>query len=459
MTSYQNQTLHCGNCGQSQAVCQLLSTNSSGSPDLDLRPGGMARNTFSALVQRCQHCGYCAKSIQELPSLAARCAMTSGLYKQAMQRQNWPHDAVTFYRLALIADAEERHGAAAWALVQAAWSCDRWVPGADDAAWLIKRVPRSPPEESAEESPEEGPKDSLPQRRARLMRLLAARGFCRAMKKQDWPCGHQVQSQIVLLDLWRRAGQYGRALELAQLLSRGDPLGEDRFLQDILRLQTRAARARDAGRHCFAEAEQTAPDWAEREARRIAVSKAAEAKAHTRRLLIKLNEAARTAPAQTLAALLALYSPQAKQQRSGYVSNTTASNTTAPAGLELKAISAVQLLQQDLKPLPITPFMGQVMRANVKAYGWPADASLAALGLVLSQRLVHVEPGESTPSSEPQNPLDSPAPILALWRELCVSHGAIVAYLSHCLRDVQAQQWQYAPAQSSSEGPRPPSYL
>jgi len=52
-------------CNTENEVFELGSTNSVGSPDLDLRPAGMARDTLVFEVQSCINCGFCAPLISK----------------------------------------------------------------------------------------------------------------------------------------------------------------------------------------------------------------------------------------------------------------------------------------------------------------------------------------------------------------------------------------------------------
>ena len=63
----------CGNCGTENRVIVVGSTNQMYPPDLDWRPGEMARSTLKHQVAECSKCHYCAPDLAEKPqSEAAR---------------------------------------------------------------------------------------------------------------------------------------------------------------------------------------------------------------------------------------------------------------------------------------------------------------------------------------------------------------------------------------------------
>jgi hypothetical protein len=120
MTTYFSRSVTCATCGQSSDHHVLGSTNSFGSPDLDLRPPPMKRDTMGAWVQRCPHCGYCAGELaQPLPGAAE--AVKEKPYLLLLGDERYPELARRFLAQAyLLADAM----ASGWARLHAAWVCD-----------------------------------------------------------------------------------------------------------------------------------------------------------------------------------------------------------------------------------------------------------------------------------------------------------------------------------------------
>ena len=55
----------CSVCGETSEQLVLISTNSWGYPDLDLRPPEMQRSTMHVWIQECPHCGYVAGDLSD----------------------------------------------------------------------------------------------------------------------------------------------------------------------------------------------------------------------------------------------------------------------------------------------------------------------------------------------------------------------------------------------------------
>ena len=64
MTTYFHEKRTCTLCGQNSEQLALGSTNTFGSPDLDLRPPEMQRSSMGQWIEECPHCGYAYKSIE-----------------------------------------------------------------------------------------------------------------------------------------------------------------------------------------------------------------------------------------------------------------------------------------------------------------------------------------------------------------------------------------------------------
>jgi len=65
MTDYDTERLRCHCCGKTSEHSVLMSSNRSGSPDLDQRPPKMYRWTIGSWLQECPYCGYVAPSIDK----------------------------------------------------------------------------------------------------------------------------------------------------------------------------------------------------------------------------------------------------------------------------------------------------------------------------------------------------------------------------------------------------------
>ena len=77
-TTIQQEKVVCGNCGTENRVIVVGSTNQMYPPDLDWRPGEMARSTLEYQVAECSKCHYCAFDLAEKPqSETAKRVITS----------------------------------------------------------------------------------------------------------------------------------------------------------------------------------------------------------------------------------------------------------------------------------------------------------------------------------------------------------------------------------------------
>lgn len=120
MTTYIETTLTCPGCGNTDAYTDLMSTNAFGSPDLDLRPPPMRRNTMHTWVRRCPKCSCCfADGIQGKDLNLEN--MDSEAYRQVGQDSNLPELAKDFIRYAMLRRLYD-HQTEAW--LNAAWVCD-----------------------------------------------------------------------------------------------------------------------------------------------------------------------------------------------------------------------------------------------------------------------------------------------------------------------------------------------
>lgn len=120
MTTYALQTRLCPACGNISEYRSLRSTNSCGSPDLDLRPPPMKRNTMHTWVIHCSECDCCFQPRSENKDLDFEIIDTDE-YRRISQDQTLPKLAKNFMRLGKLSrDLDDQ--SAAW--LRAAWVCD-----------------------------------------------------------------------------------------------------------------------------------------------------------------------------------------------------------------------------------------------------------------------------------------------------------------------------------------------
>ena len=124
MTTMFRKTYACAVCGAEKEFYGIASTNSFGSPDLDLRPPEMQRSTMRHWVQKCPKCGYVSGSISDDPG---------NVTKKWMKSKEYTHsDGITFrsgladrfYKFHKICLLNEKTEEAFFALLHAAWACD-----------------------------------------------------------------------------------------------------------------------------------------------------------------------------------------------------------------------------------------------------------------------------------------------------------------------------------------------
>jgi rubrerythrin len=123
MTTYAELSVTCAVCGVVSKQTVLRSTNSFGSPDLDLRPPEMQRSTMNAWVQCCPSCGYCSTDLAEADAGTAE-TVRGDHYRQALADTGLPELARQFWCRSLLVERAGLGAAAADAAVWAAWECD-----------------------------------------------------------------------------------------------------------------------------------------------------------------------------------------------------------------------------------------------------------------------------------------------------------------------------------------------
>ena len=219
MTTIFQEDVSCGLCGCRQVVTEIGSTNSFGAMDLDTRPPEMQRSTMAYWVHECEECGFVAAEFGKSVATDAKQVATTE-YRQALERVDRDRLASRFVCRALLEEAAGDLLSAGWRRLHAAWACD-------DA-------------QQAEE--------------ARLQRLAALELFERA-RAQGQRAMKSVDggAELLLADIARRAGEFGRAFEFCAI---GLALREvPAFVSGLLKFEQSLVGARDVGRHTVAEAD------------------------------------------------------------------------------------------------------------------------------------------------------------------------------------------------------------
>ena len=104
MTTMREIDVRCAVCGALSRRAELAGISAYGPPDLDLRPNGPARWALPFLVQRCESCGYCARSIGHAPP-GAREVVESTVYREVLERSRLPRLARSLFCAALVHEA------------------------------------------------------------------------------------------------------------------------------------------------------------------------------------------------------------------------------------------------------------------------------------------------------------------------------------------------------------------
>ena len=124
MTTMFRQKYKCAVCGAEQEFYGIASTNSFGSPDLDLRPPEMQRSTMEQWIQQCPKCGYVSGSIDDDAGKVTKKWLKSKEYTQndGIEFQSWLADQ--FYKFYKISHLNEKCEEAFYSLLHTAWACD-----------------------------------------------------------------------------------------------------------------------------------------------------------------------------------------------------------------------------------------------------------------------------------------------------------------------------------------------
>ena len=123
MTTLHQEEQSCAMCGAKSEHTSIDSTNSFGSPDLDLRPPEMQRSTMAYWVQECPDCGYAYGSIEE-KAPQAETTITSDAYKAILSNPLNGSLTGRFLKASLISEGAQEPKAAANYALNAAWAAD-----------------------------------------------------------------------------------------------------------------------------------------------------------------------------------------------------------------------------------------------------------------------------------------------------------------------------------------------
>jgi hypothetical protein len=198
----------CAVCGTKSEQTVVMSTNTMGAPDLDLRPAEMRRSTMSFWVQECPKCGYCNGELGELEALSATSVKAEN-YRAQLKNSAFPPLANRFSCQMLVCDKSGAERAAIYAALCAAWACD-----------------------------DEGKTEAATQARtAAVERLERMKAKGLVFYEQ------QAADEILLADLVRRNGQFSAA---AQFAKKGLDLKPEGIVSQVLTFELKLAEQKDS---------------------------------------------------------------------------------------------------------------------------------------------------------------------------------------------------------------------
>ena len=123
MTMRIKKEFSCYVCGTKSQQTLVLSTNSMGSNDLDLRAPEMERSTIDSWIHRCPSCNYCSSNLSEKNDDAI-VIIESQEYKNIIANKNIPQLASSFLALSFIQQKMNYYSNSARSSIHAAWICD-----------------------------------------------------------------------------------------------------------------------------------------------------------------------------------------------------------------------------------------------------------------------------------------------------------------------------------------------
>lgn len=215
MTSYADEDQTCAQCGHVTGCQVLMSTNTMGGPDLDLRPAEMQRSTMIAWLQECPRCRFVNGNLSDSID-GARAIIDSDEYQATLTDTDVPELALRFVRDSLL-HSDDR-ATAGDSLLRAAWVCD-----------------------------DHGTSEQAASFRNRAANLLLE---LRPFADDD----EQVTLGTALVDILRRASRPADAKELATTLLGSQTAANNDIISNVLGFQIRLCDEGDDSCHTIGEA-------------------------------------------------------------------------------------------------------------------------------------------------------------------------------------------------------------
>jgi hypothetical protein len=216
MTTLFADTVRCAACGDSTEVVLAGNSSAFGSPDLDTRMAGRARETLVHGVQRCPGCGYCARDLAVLLP-GAQTGVIEEDYREQLDDPVLPDKSCEFLCLARLQAGAGKPDDAFWSTLSAAWVAD---------------------DEDDDEA-------------AMHCRLLAVSALRMARAAGRGPRDKPGVIEAIEVDLLRRAGEFDEAQRCAR---RALARPCEAVIERVLRLGLDLAEQQDRAAHSVAEA-------------------------------------------------------------------------------------------------------------------------------------------------------------------------------------------------------------
>ena len=215
-TSYVDVEKVCAVCGEKSKQTVLVSTNSSGSSDLDMRPPEMMRSTIAFWVEQCPACGYCANDIGKLIK-NAKDTMADPSYKTQLSNAEFPELANKFLCRMQIQEKAGEFRAAIYSAICAGWASD----DANNAAAAFSS------------------------RTISIQRLLDFNG------NNEMYVSQKGGDEVLISDMLRRNGEFEKARQIAD---KGIGYNPENVIKDLLAFELALIDKKDTAVHKVAEA-------------------------------------------------------------------------------------------------------------------------------------------------------------------------------------------------------------
>ena len=216
MTTMFEVEVECRVCGEKCNRMSIGSTNSFGSPDLDTRPPEMQRSTIYQWIQRCPSCGYCSPDLSKCEANVAEIVATDE-YQNIITNTQIPEMAASFLALSYVEQTQGQFSESSWRAIHAAWICDD----------------------------EYDLEASISCREKAISLINQANSHSQNIAKQAGV------SEVITIDLLRRAGKFQHALEL---IGKAKVSDIEEIILQVLEYQKSLIENSDTSVHTISEA-------------------------------------------------------------------------------------------------------------------------------------------------------------------------------------------------------------